>query len=177
MKKEFCGFWASFQYLDDFCNSIKDLRKKEYKKITTYSPCPRHEIIDALGNPQSRVPFFTLFFGVLGVCTAYTLASWMSIDWVLPVSNKPTISIPPFTIIAFELMVLLGAYGSMIGVVFLSIRETRKYSFPSSKKFKEYNRFSGDRFGLVVRCEKKDFATVKKIIQNYKPEELHNESS
>ena len=176
MKKEFCGFWASFQYLDDFCNSIKELRSKNYKQITTYSPCPRHEIISALGNPQSRVPFFTLCFGVLGVLIAYILASWMSLDWVLPVSNKPTISIPPFTIIAFELMVLLGVYGTMIGIAFLAIRETKKYVFPQSKKFREYNRFSGDRFGLVVRCDKKKFEVVKKIIQQHQPEEIYNES-
>lgn len=175
MKKEFCGFWASFQYLDDFCNSIKELRSKNYKQITTYSPCPRHEILNALGNPQSRVPFFTLGFGALGVITAFTLASWMSLDWVLPVSNKPTISVPPFIIIAFELMVLLGAYGSMIGVAFLAIRETKKYTFPQSKIFKEYSRFTGDRFGLVVRCNKKNFAIVKKIIQKHQPEKLYDE--
>lgn len=176
MKEKFCGIWATFQYLDDFCTSIKELRKKDFKKITTYSPCPRHEIIDALGKPQSRVPFFTLLFGAVGVCTAYTLASWMSLDWVLPVSNKPTISIPPFTIIAFELMVLLGAYGTMIGIVSLAIRETKKYTFPNSKKFKEYSRFTGDRFGLVVRCEKKDFTKIQTILNKNKPEEIHNES-
>lgn len=176
MKKSFCGFWASFEYLDDFCNSIKELRSKNYKGITTYSPCPRHEILEALGNPQSRVPFFTLCFGALGVFTAFTLASWMSLDWVLPVSNKPTLSIPPFIIIAFELMVLLGVYGTMLGIVLLSIRETKKYAFPSSQNFKKYSRFSGDRFGLVVRCDKTKFAVVKKIIEKYQPEEIHNES-
>ncbi len=175
MKDKFCGFWASFEYLDDFCHSIKELRDKNYKKITSYSPCPRHEIIDALGNPQSRVPFFTLCFGAVGVCIAYLLTSWMSLDWVLPVSNKPIISIPPFTIIAFELMVLLGVYGTMIGIVILAIRETRQYTFPSSQEFKNYSRFSGDRFGLVVRCDKKDFTKIQNILKKHQPEEIHNE--
>ena len=64
MNKKFCGVWATFQYLDDFCNAIKELRNQDKKKITTYSPCPRHEIFDALGNPVSRVPFFTLAMGM-----------------------------------------------------------------------------------------------------------------
>lgn len=176
MNKKFCGVWASFKYLDDFCNAIKEARKNELKKITTYSPCPRHEIFDALGNPVSRVPFFTLVFGISGVIIAYTLTSWMSLDWVLPVSNKPTISIPPFTIIAFELMVLLGAYGTMLGIIFLSIKDTRKYTFPKSSKFKNYERFTQDRFGLVIRCEEKDLAKLTKMIKKHQPEEFDNES-
>ncbi len=176
MNKKFCGVWATFEYLDDFCNSVKDLRSKNFKKITTYSPCPRHEILDALGNPVSRVPFFTLAFGILGVTIAYTLASWMSLDWVLPVSNKPIVSLPPFTIIAFELMVLLGAYGTMVGVVFLIIRETRKFTFPKSNKFKNYDRFTHDRFGLVVRCKKKDIKKLIQIVKIHQPEEINNES-
>ena len=174
MNKKFCGVWATFQYLDDFCNAIKELRNQDKKKITTYSPCPRHEIFDALGNPVSRVPFFTLAMGILGVITAYSLTSWMSLDWVLPVSNKPIVSLLPYTIIAFEMMVLLGAYGTMIGVAFLAIRETRKYSFPQSSKFKNYDRFTHDRFGLVVRCEKEELVKLEKIIKKHQPEERSN---
>ena len=33
MNKKFCGVWATFQYLDDFCNAIKDLRQQNMKKI------------------------------------------------------------------------------------------------------------------------------------------------
>ena len=176
MKKKFCGLWASFQYLDDFCNTIKELRKIGATKITTYSPCPRHEIFVALGNPVSRVPFFTLCFGALGVTIAYTMTSWMSLDWILPVSNKPIVSIPPFTIIAFELMVLFGAYGTMFGIVLLAIRETRRYAFPKSNKFKNYGRFTHDRFGLVVRCDKSDLDKLEKIIKKHQPEEVNREA-
>ena len=176
-RKKFCGFWASFQYLDDLCDAIYELREGNFKELTTLSPCPRHEILEALGDPQSRVPFFTLAFGFCGVVIAYTMASWMSLDWVLPVSGKPIISVPPFTIIAFELMVLLGAYGTMIGITTLAIRETRKNPFPRDKNYREYNRFTHDRFGLVVRCTSEELESVKKILDKYQPEEIHSENN
>ena len=170
--KKFNGCWATFEFLDDFCNAIKELRKEGYDNISTLSPCPRHEIDHALGDPQSRVPFFTLLFGGLGVITAYAMTSWMSVNWPLPVSAKPLISLVPYTIIAFEMMVLLGAYGTMFGVVSLIILHTKKVPFPSDKAFKDYNRFTNDRFGLVIRSDK-DMDKIKEIINKYQAEELH----
>lgn len=175
MKKKFTGIWTSFEYLDDFCNSVKELRSAGFNNLTTYSPCPRHEIDHALGDPQSRVPFFTLFFGIVGVVIAYTLASWMSLDWVLPVSGKPILSIPPFTVIGFELMVLFGAYGTMIGVVLSIFSDMIRLPFPKSKEFKEYPRFTRDRFGIVIRCKKDDFDKVQNILKKFQAEEVHCE--
>lgn len=175
-RKKFEGLWATFEYLDDFCDVIKALRKEGFKDLTTHSPFPRHEVFEALGNPQSRVPFITLGFGAMGVIIAYTMASWMTLDWVLPVSSKPLVSIPPFTIIAFELMILLSAYGTLTGIVVLALRETLKKGFPQSAEYRGYNRFSGDRFGLVVRCATADFDAVKTKLNEFQAEVIYEES-
>ena len=106
----------------------------------------------------------------------YSLTSWMSLDWVLPVSNKPIVSLLPYTIIAFEMMVLLSAYGTIAGIIVLAFLETRKYTFPQSSKFKNYDRFTHDRFGLVVRCEKEELVKLEKIIKKHQPEEINRES-
>jgi hypothetical protein len=42
------------------------------------------------------------------------------IQWPLLSGNKPMISIPPFTIIAFELMVLFGALSAFLGFVLMA---------------------------------------------------------
>lgn len=171
--KKFSGCWATFEYLDDFCDAIKELRLQGFAEITTLAPCPRHEIDIALGEPQSRVPFFTLLCGALGVITAYSMTSWMSVNWPLPVSSKPLISLIPYTVIAFELMVLLGAYGTMFGVLLLILNATRKLAFPKSLEYKNYNRFTNDRFGLVVRSQ--NIESIKKILADHLAEEIHEE--
>jgi len=175
MKKKFQGFWATYEYLDDFCNTIKELKKNGFHDLSTHSPCPRHEIDHALQEKQSRVPFFTLLFAGTGTIIGYLFASWASVDWPLPVSGKPLISFPPYTIIGFELTILFGAYGTMLGVVFFSVRDALKKTFPKSLPYRQYPRFSNDRFGLVVRCSSSDFSKVEEIFKKYTAEEYHHE--
>ncbi|KAK3606861.1 hypothetical protein CHS0354_018455 [Potamilus streckersoni] len=164
-KNSFQGFWATFEYLDDFCRSIKALKEAGMHDITAHSPCPRHEIAMYCTKPGSRVPFFTLIFGLLGTTTAFVLATWMSLDWILPVSNKPIISIPPFTVIMFELTILFGAYGTVFGILTMIMRDTKKKAFPKEEKYTRYDRFSVDRFGLVVRCSEDRFNAVENILK------------
>ena len=80
MKKNFSGAWATFEFLDDTCDAIKELRGAGFSKITTHTPCPRHEIDHALGNPQSRVPFATLAGAVVGFCLAILIMTKMALD-------------------------------------------------------------------------------------------------
>ncbi|MBF0433683.1 MAG: DUF3341 domain-containing protein, partial [Fibrobacteria bacterium] len=122
MKKKFCGVWATFEYLDDLCGVIKKLRRQGYYDLTTHTPCPRHEIREALGNPESRVPFITLLMGILGVILAFLMCGWMSLEWVLPVSGKTILSVPPFAIIGFELAILFAAFGTLAGMYLLGLK-------------------------------------------------------
>lgn len=176
MSKHFTGAWATFEYLDDLCSAIKELKQEGFNDLSTHAPCPRHEIEHALHDKQSRVPFFTLIFGALGTMTGYLFASWATVNWVLPVSGKPLVSYPPYTIIGFELTILLGAYGTMFGVVVLILIDTLRKSFPKSLIYKTYNRFTNDRFGLIVRAKREDGDKVESILRKYLAEEVHSES-
>ena len=94
MKIKFTGAWAAFEFLDDTCAAIKELKTAGFDQITTHAPCPRHEIDHALGNPQSRVPFATLAGAFLGFGLAVLIITKMALDWILPVSGKPIVSVP-----------------------------------------------------------------------------------
>ena len=174
-KKKFTGCWATFEFLDDLCGAILKLREQGFTKITTHSPCPRHEIDHSLGDPQSRVPFFTLVCALVGAMTAYTMTNWMTVDWVLPVSSKPLTTIIPYTVIAFELAVLFGAYGTMLGMLFLIAKQNMGLSLPQSLAYKNYNRFMVDRFGLVVSCDAEQVSSVLQVLQEYHAEEKYSE--
>ena len=174
MGKSFSGIWGSFQYMDDATGAISTLREAG-KDPSVLSPFPHHEIYHALGEPQSRIPFVTLLFGAVGVFFGYAMTSWMSLDWVLPVSSKPIVSIPPYTIFAFELMVLLGGISTAIGVFVMGFFDLARKRMPASKAFKNYGRFSNDRFGVVVRCDQGDADAVEKIMRDYHVEELVRE--
>ena len=98
---KFTGVWGTFEFLDETTETIEQIRKEGIQP-TVISPCPRHEIDHALGNPRTILPWIALCFGALGCFIGYSLPAWTASDWVLPVSGKPILAIPPFTIIGFE---------------------------------------------------------------------------
>jgi hypothetical protein len=121
------------------------------------------------------VPFITLCFGALGIFFGYALPSWTALDWVLPVSSKPIVSIPPFTIFGFELMVLLGGVSTAVGIGVLSVISLSKKGLPRSDKFKRYTGFSRDRFGVIVRCDEGEAGQIEKLMRDHSAEEVVRE--
>ena len=174
MAKAFKGIWGTFEYIDDTSSLIEALRE-DGSDYSVLAPCPRHELSHAMGDPSSPIPFVTLGFGGLGIFFGFGLTSWMSMDWVLPVSAKPIVSLPAFTIFGFELMVLLGGVFTAIGILALGFIDLNRKRMPGSSKFKGYGRFSNDRFGVVVRCEESQAGTVEKLMKDHNVEEVVRE--
>ena len=176
MRTKFLGIWATFEFLDDTCAAIKELKTAGFDQITTHTPCPRHEIEQALGNPQSRVPFATLAGAFVGFGLAVLILIKMALDWILPVSGKPIVSVPIMGPIVFELSVLMSIYFTMGAMFLMILRDTRKHSVPQSRKYKDYDRFMRDRFGIVVACGNNDLEEITNILKKHRAEEVNLES-
>jgi hypothetical protein len=176
MKKKFLGAWATFEYLDDTCAAIKALKNEGFDQITTHAPCPRHEIDHALGNPQSHVPFATLAGAFAGFGLAVLIVTKMALDWILPVSGKPIVSVPIMGPIAFELSVLVSIYFTIGGMFLLILRDSWKHPVPKSSKYKDYDRFMRDRFGIVVAGGDDDLEKLESILKKHQAEEVNLES-
>jgi len=176
MKTKFSGAWAAFEFLDDTCAAIRDLRAAGFDQITTHTPCPRHEIEHALGNPQSRVPFATLAGAIVGFGLAVLIITKMALDWILPLSGKPIVSIPIMGPIAFELAVIMSIYFTIAAMFLMIVYDTRRHPVPKNRKYREYNRFMRDRFGIVVVCGNDDLDKIENILQTNGAEEVNLES-
>jgi hypothetical protein len=169
---KFTGVWATFAYLDETTETIEEVRQKGVQP-TVLSPCPRHEIDHALGEPQSIVPWIALAFGALGTFIGFSLPAWTASDWVLPVSGKPILAIPPFAVIGFELTILMAAFHTLAGLALLAVIDTLRNPMPSSVK--KYVRFQRDRFGVVVPCEETRIEEFTQIMKKNGAEEVHAE--
>jgi hypothetical protein len=79
-----------------------------------------HHAEELLRMKPSNVRLFVLAGGLAGIATGYLFTSLTALDWTLFVGNKPLVGIPPYTIIAFELMVLFGGLSGFLGLMVTS---------------------------------------------------------
>jgi hypothetical protein len=87
-------------------------------------------------------------------------------DWPLVVGGKPIVSIPPYVIIIFEMMVLFGALSTIIGLFVLS-------RLPNVKPAIIYDpEFTAGRFGVYVETTSERLDEARRILQAEQPAEL-----
>ena len=140
------GIVGVFRTLDSTVEAIHALRKLRAGDMTVYSPAPRHELEHALDHGPSVVRRFTLIGGLLGASFGYWIPIWISDYWPLVVGGKAVPSWIPYTIISFELMVLIGSLATVAGL-FANAR------FPWITMTVGYDpRFSDGDFGVWVEC-------------------------
>src|SRR5262249_11109101 len=119
-----------FAHVDTTVRALEELRARGYHDLTVYTPIPVHEIEEVLerDRPVSRVRIFTLLGGLTGIASAFLITIWTSLVWGQVTGGKFLqlvpggligSSLPPFFIIAFELMVLFGGFATVIGMVLL----------------------------------------------------------
>src|SRR5919107_1963176 len=117
-KKPRTGVLGVFAYLDAATHAIERLRSKGFP-LTVYSPTPRHELEHAIEAPESAVRIFTIMGAFTGTGAGAALAVWMSLDWPLIVGGKEIVALPAFSVIMFELTILIGALSTVAGLFLL----------------------------------------------------------
>lgn len=163
------GILGAFREIDNATDAIHALRQGKYGDLTVYSPTPRHELEHALGDPPSPVRRFTLIGGLLGVTFGYWIAIWVSNYWPLVVGGKPIASWVPYTIIGFEVMVLVGALSTVAGM-FINSR------IPKLSLTVGYDpRFSHGDYGVWVECEPANAKKVESVLREHGAVEVRSE--
>jgi hypothetical protein len=91
---------------------------------------------------------------------------WMANNWQIMLGGKPFASVAPYTIIAFELTILFGGLMTALGLFVVG----RLPSFRLSKTYSA--RFSGEEFGLLVRCRERDVVEIEALLRDHSPTEV-----
>jgi hypothetical protein len=166
MRRLSTGVLGLFPHLDTTTAAIRRLKSEGYE-VTAYSPTPRHEIEEALELPESAVRIYTLTGAFTGSAAGTALAVWASLDWPLIVGGKEIVSLPAFSVIIFEVTILLGALMTVAGL-FLTARLPRigkqeGFYHPS---------FSAGNFGVFAHAPPAHFDKVRQIMQDAGSEEV-----
>lgn len=128
-------------------STLEALRKSPWKLHRVHGPYPSHKILNALRLKKSKVGYFTLIGGITGFLTGYALPIYSSVQWNLIVSGKPIVSPIPFFVVGYELTILFGVLGTVLGLLLNA-------KIPEFKSLKLYDeRCSGEHFGIVAGCD------------------------
>ena len=163
------GILGAFHEIDSAVHAIEELKKERFGDITVFTPTPRHEFEHVMKHPPSRVRVFTLIFGLLGVTFGYWIAIWISDYWPLVVGGKPVASWVPYTILGFEVMVLVGGLMTVYAMFGLS-------HIPRLTTTVGYDpRFSGGHFGVWVVADPDRMDDAMSILRKHGAEEVRRE--
>jgi Protein of unknown function (DUF3341) len=140
-------------------------------QFRVFSPIPSEHLNKAIYKRSSFVRWMVLLGGITGIVTAFVLTIGTSLEWNLVTGGKPIASIPPYMIIAFELMVLFGGISALTSWVLLA-------NLPTFEPLSGYRaRFSSDEFGLVVRCAEADAQRFESMLRDAGAQEITREAA
>ncbi len=165
-KVRYQGVLGVYYYVDDVVDVVKALRQSGHRELSVFSPVPHHDIEHALEQKPSLVRWITFTGGVLGITGGFSLCIYSVLSWPLVVGGKELVSLPPFVVIGYESMILLGALSNLFGMLALG-------RLPQLKSKAPYDpRFSEDRIGLWVPCQGEEAARVKEVLEGHGAEEV-----
>ena len=146
--------------------AAREILEAELGDVVAYSPVPDHALDQALHVSVSPVRLFVLIGGLLGCAAGFAFPIYTVLDWPMITGGKPLISIPPFVVIAFEMTILLGAIGGMLGFLVLS-GLPRLFGGPAPDP-----RFTNDRTGIAVTCARGRAAAVRTCLERHDAVEI-----
>ena len=115
------GLLAEFDNTADVLRAAAMVRDAGYKRWDVFTPFPVHGMDEAMGLRSSRVGWFTFCGGATGFTLGMLMIWYMNAyNYPIVVGGKPLFS-PIYSFpVAYELTILLGAFGSLLGMLFLN---------------------------------------------------------
>ena len=162
----FRGVMGVFHFVDDATEAVRALRQSGHRDLRVYSPVPHHDIERALEQGQSIVRWVTLGGALCGITGGFALCIYSVVSWPLVVGGKELISLPPFVVIGYESMILLGSLANLFGMLALSRLPEVKGTAPWDPRFTE------DKIGIWVPCSGEAAVKVQEMMRGHGAEEV-----
>ena len=150
---------AQFDTPADFLRAAEKVRDAGYRDWDTYSPFPVHGMDAAMGLSNSRVGWFCFFGGLTGFTLGMLIIWYMNAyDYPIVVGGKPLFS-PIFSFpVAYELTILLGAFGALGGMLVLNRLPRLHHPLLQHERFAAVTH---DKLFIVIECGDPSYSPTK----------------
>lgn len=154
---------------EEECVRAVEVLKHNGIAFRVFAPIPSEHLLHAIGRGLSPVRAVVLAGGIIGALTGFAITAGTSWEWNLVAGGKPVVSLPPFIIIMFELMILFGGLSAALSFFFFA-------RLPQLDPIAGYSeRFGADRFGVAVACDEADSARIEALMREAGAEQIAHE--
>ena len=153
------GIIAEFEKPADVIHAAEQMRDAGFTRWDVFTPYPMHGLDDAMGIKSSKVGWFSFIGGVTGYASGMLMIWWMNaVDYQIPIGGKPMFSpfgaFPP----SYELTILFGSFGALLGMLFLNRLPRLHHPLLKHRRFALA---SHDRFYVVVETDDPKFSEIE----------------
>jgi len=150
---------AEFETPAATLHAAEKVREAGFHFWDVFTPFPIHGMDQAMGIKNSKVGWFSF----IGGCTGYTtgmLMIWFmnAVDYRLVIGGKPMFS--PFAAFppSYELTILFGAFGALLGMLFLNRLPRLHHPLLKNHRFALATH---DRFFVVIETSDPKYSEVE----------------
>jgi len=145
------GLLAQFESARDLYRACEGVRDAGFTRWDAHSPFPVHGLDRAMGLRPSRLPWIVLVMALTGAAGALGLQTYVHVvDYPLVFAGKPVFSWPAFVPVMFELAVLFGAVGAVLGMLHLTRLPRHHHPLFRSTAFE---RVTDDKFFISIEAD------------------------
>ena len=142
------GILAEFATPAGLYRACERVRDAGFTRWDAHSPFPVHGLDKAMGLRRSKLPWIVLVMALAGAALGFGLQWWVHASaQPLVISGKPYFTWPAFIPITFELSVLFGSLGAVLGMLGLNRLPMHHHPLFRSKVFE---RASDDAFFISI---------------------------
>ena len=159
MSEKVYGLMAEFDSPGAVLRAAERVRDAGYHHWDVFTPFPVHGMDQAMGLKNSKVGWFSFIGGVTGYTTGMLMIWFMNaFDYRIMIGGKPMFSpysaFPP----SYELTILFGAFGSLLGMMFLNRLPRLHHPLLKHKRFAKATH---DKFFVVIETEDPKYSEIE----------------
>ena len=139
---------AEFETPADILHAAEKVHESGYHHWDVFTPFPVHGMDRAMGLKNSKVGWFSFIGGCTGYATGMLMIWYMNAyDYRIVIGGKPMFS--PFSAFppSYELTILFGSFGALLGMLFLN---RLPHLYHPLLKNRRFALATHDRFFLVI---------------------------
>lgn len=160
------GIMAQYDTPADAMHAAEQVRDAGYRRWDVHTPYAVHGMDKAMGLKNSPVGWFTFLGGLTGYTGGMLMIYFMnSFDYDIVVGGKPLFSGFFAFPVSYECTILLGAFGSLFGMLIMNRLPRLHHPLLKNKRFAKVTH---DKFFVVIECAdpKYNEAKTRKLLED-----------